>query len=798
MKLNKLKPALAGALMIGLLFPSKIVLASDEYPTHTETSDANGITMTNTVSWNDETHANENYNANLDITINGLKDKKTFNEPIDVQVIHDVSTSMDYICYAENHVSFSYCKDSSNAFTEEQLQELKEEISTYLLDLLTSKEITDKNDWISIAGKQDKDGNVFSDDAYLVPMNSFYMKPDPSMNEGFVLSSDEPETRYWVIDMPEASKDIPQDPDGYPYWNNKYHAGIDEDGNYYSLSQVGEPQYPGYIHYGFFDRRTAILSGCKTYTTTANALMSNFAINLYNANSDNHLSIASFSEDTKYVSDFSSDSKTFDNDLIAAFNSAMGQTNYEAGLVTGRDNLNNHNDTDGRKKYVIFISDGRPNRSLDDAGNIVESSDMDRLREISGAMKDSGIEIYTVGFCIDKWTNDTYLLPMATDEEHSHFRTPDQLDQMVEIYDLIQERVIEDTFIKSTVENTISKYYTVDTTNLPDEVTLIEEEKALDDGTTRTIQKIRYNVKTEDLDSNGINTKTIPLILKEEYRNTNEYYPTNDEELNGANANYENLDATKQNIAVKTPWLSVNTKSEETYEIKTEVVNGTIFENITGIKAGENKKITYSPNEGYVLDYIEVDGEKIDISDFESAYNFENINSNHTIKVVYKAERSEETYEIKTEVINGTITENITGIKAGENKKITYSPNEGYVLDYIEVDGEKIDISDFESAYNFENVNSNHTIKVVYKAESVEDPGKPSTPDNDSNRPGIDNTQKPNQPNNSVQAGGNIKRSSHSVQTGDNTNRTIYIVGLVVSLTGLICIIAKKRKQNHD
>ena len=49
-------------------------------------------------------------------------------------------------------------------------------------------------------------------------------------------------------------------------------------------------------------------------------------------------------------------------------------------------------------------------------------------------------------------------------------------------------------------------------------------------------------------------------------------------------------------IFVKTPWLSVNTKSEETYEIKTEVVNGTISENITGIKAGENKKITYSPN----------------------------------------------------------------------------------------------------------------------------------------------------------------------------------------------------------
>lgn len=871
MKLKKFIPLALVFTVLGGIIPSQTVSASNDYPTHTQTTDSNGITMTNAVAWNDETHTNGNYNANLDITINGLKEKKSFNEPIDVQIIHDISTSMDHQCFADNHVSFTYYKSLTKAISNDDMGTYKSLIENHLKDLLKTKKVTGKNDWISIAGMQDKDGYTFSDNAYLIPEKSFYLGngwgggacPTPggcgSSTENDLITPSEFTSYYYIIDNPVSSKDVPIDPKGYAYWVNSYHAGMDETGKYYSLSITPDPERPTSIFF-FLSREGMVKNGCKSYTTTANKLMSDFGNTLYSANIDNHLSITSFAENSRWTSSFTDNSTQFSNDIITAFNQEAGQTNYEAGLVAGSNNLSNHNDDDNRKKYIIFISDGQPNRSLDEAGSIVESSNMTRLIQIADKIKEDGTEIYTIGFCIDESVNNTYLLPIATDKDHSLFRTPDQLDKMVEVYDLIQKRVIEDTYIKSTVENTISKYYTVDKDNLSSDVTLIEEEQILDDGTTRTIQKIRYNVKTEDLDNNGINTKSIPLILKEEYRNTDEYYPTNDEEINGANAIYENLDATKQNIAVETPWLSVNTKEEKTYKIDTEVINGTISEDITGIKTGETKEISYAPKNGYVLDSITVDGKNVDINKYKDIYKFENIDQDHVIKVTYKIEQTynivteavngtisesitgikhgeekeisyspsigyvlefiivdgkkidiakfkdtykfenidkdhtikviykkEQTYKINTEAINGSISESITDIKAGENKEIIYSPDKGYILDYIEVDGKKIDITSFGSSYSFENINSDHSIKVVYKAQEIEVPVTPETPDTPDNpdQPIINNTQTPSQP-------------SGSVQTGDNTKVNGYLS--IVLVTGIFIVFkfierAKKKAK---
>lgn len=627
--------AITACLMSGALYGGTIS-AFNDYPTADSTTDMNGITMSNRAAWIDDSHSNNNYNANLDITINGLVNKKSFNEPIDVQIIQDVSTSMDEMCYQDSHVTFQYHKKITEGLDSSQLSDMRIKLETYLRDKLATKKATGKDDWISIAGMQDKDGKTFSKDAYLVPMNSFYLADSwADFSKKDVYPTDF-EKRYFIVDNPVASKDDSGLNTGTAYWANKYHAKIDENGVYHSLSIVADPVTATDIHFGFFNKETAIKSNCKSYTTTAYNLLSNFGSALFNANADNHLSMNSFSEVNQYTSPFAKNQQEYESELIKAFNQTSGATNYEAGLLAGKNNLQNHNDSDGRKKYVIFISDGRPNKALDKDGNAIDYSDMTNLMNLSGELRKDGIEVYTVGFCVEQYINDTYLMPMATDEKHSYFRTPDQLDKMVEIYDLIQARVIEDTYIKSTIENTISKYYTVDKDNLPSDIALFEQEQVLDDGSTRTVQKIRYHVKTEDLDDNGINTKTIPLILKEEYRNTNEYYPTNDEEKNGANAIYENLDATKHNIAVKTPWLSVNTKVEKTHRIDTEVINGTITESLMQISSGENRTISYTPKDNYVLKSIIVDGKEVDTEKYKTQYLFENINDNHFIKVIYE------------------------------------------------------------------------------------------------------------------------------------------------------------------
>ncbi|MBR1524334.1 MAG: DUF11 domain-containing protein [Lachnospiraceae bacterium] len=73
------------------------------------------------------------------------------------------------------------------------------------------------------------------------------------------------------------------------------------------------------------------------------------------------------------------------------------------------------------------------------------------------------------------------------------------------------------------------------------------------------------------------------------------------------------------------------------------------------------------------------------------------------------------TYNIKTSVEHGSITDSISDIAYNSSRKIEYSPEENYVLDSITVDGTPVDISTAPSAYDFNNITQDHEIHVVYK-----------------------------------------------------------------------------------
>lgn len=81
---------MAAIVGVGWWLGSVNVFANEQYPTSDSVTDANGITMIIEASWMDETHTDGNYNANLEISINGLKNTKSFNEPIDVQIVQDI------------------------------------------------------------------------------------------------------------------------------------------------------------------------------------------------------------------------------------------------------------------------------------------------------------------------------------------------------------------------------------------------------------------------------------------------------------------------------------------------------------------------------------------------------------------------------------------------------------------------------------------------------------------------------------------------------------------------------------
>src|SRR5699024_869008 len=75
---------------------------------------------------------------------------------------------------------------------------------------------------------------------------------------------------------------------------------------------------------------------------------------------------------------------------------------------------------------------------------------------------------------------------------------------------------------------------------------------------------------------------------------------------------------------------------------------------------------------------------------------------------------------IETEVVNGKITPSDDCFDYGGDKKIEYSPNEGYLLKSVTVDGKEVDPAKNPAEYIFANVQDDHKIKVVYEKPSMD------------------------------------------------------------------------------
>lgn len=89
-----------------------------------------------------------------------------------------------------------------------------------------------------------------------------------------------------------------------------------------------------------------------------------------------------------------------------------------------------------------------------------------------------------------------------------------------------------------------------------------------------------------------------------------------------------------------TPFRFDNTSIKMYKSVITEVINGTIDPSVTNIEDGQDKTISYTPNEGYFLKSIKVDGSELSPEQLvtnKDSYTFSNINEDHTIVVEYEA-----------------------------------------------------------------------------------------------------------------------------------------------------------------
>ena len=139
----------------------------------------------------------------------------------------------------------------------------------------------------------------------------------------------------------------------------------------------------------------------------------------------------------------------------------------------------------------------------------------------------------------------------------------------------------------------------------------------------------------------------------------------------------------------------------------TQGANGTISPGTTVINYGGSQAFTITPNTGYHIDSIIVDGVYVGNT---SSFTFSNVTANHTITATFAMN----IFTINaTASTSGSVTPNgSVTVNYGENQTFTIAPNTGYHILDVLIDGEFS--AGAVSEYTFTNVTANHTLVATF------------------------------------------------------------------------------------
>jgi hypothetical protein len=128
------------------------------------------------------------------------------------------------------------------------------------------------------------------------------------------------------------------------------------------------------------------------------------------------------------------------------------------------------------------------------------------------------------------------------------------------------------------------------------------------------------------------------------------------------------------------------------------------------VAGGSGQTFTFTPNNGYHVAGITVDGQSIGAA---SSYTFSNVTGNHTISVSFAVD----THTISASAGSGgsIAPAGSVNVAGGSGQTFTFTPNNGYHVAGITVDGQSIGAA---SSYTFSNVTGNHTIAVSFSADT--------------------------------------------------------------------------------
>jgi uncharacterized repeat protein (TIGR02543 family) len=150
----------------------------------------------------------------------------------------------------------------------------------------------------------------------------------------------------------------------------------------------------------------------------------------------------------------------------------------------------------------------------------------------------------------------------------------------------------------------------------------------------------------------------------------------------------------------------------------TQKDNGTISPNSVSLNFGQNQTFTFTPNVGYKIESIRIDGENIPVTAAEGesqTYTFTNVQTDHTIEVNYAIR----TFWLNvTQSSNGNISPASVIKNYNTTERFYIYPHTGYKLVELIIDGVSQPIENNngeEYEYTFIGIQTNHSISARFE-----------------------------------------------------------------------------------
>lgn len=596
MKAEKMTRKLAASILTCsiLLTNSLPLFAAEEFPTSTMNKD-DVITIEKSAAWNGETTRDADFSATVTLKASGIQNvvgELSAAEPADISIVLDESGSMA-ACLNPSHSGNYPMIYASDLKTENQAKALEA--------LKSSQKPLDLRNWIV---KAETLGNEDCD-VYLTPVKTtatvdnlsgwgvFLVAKDGSVkhfsdlfNETYTaaVSSFAP---YFVGHF-EMDGTVPVKHIVEAHGTDYYLAAPVQTGSGWKLSTAGflSPSVDFRSVVGLTETE-----GCEYYHEVIRDSAEAFVAKLGRQYQDGKLAesstvslvpFAGIVDKVNMVSPASLGTEDITdaiNRKIHAAYEALGlDTNWADAMETVANQLNAA--ASDRQKFVIFFTDGVPdmgapeptaenlNAALKASQSLYDGDSKNRMYAVFLNRKESDID--TMNRLVNAMNRNE---PDST--ESSSYVSVVNSGTSVEDIGADLDAVFNDILVnlekwsKSTqiisVEDTISSYFSIDREKL--EGTEGEDWKI--ETTEAGLEKITFYARIDGFTEIDQLEKSIPIVMKEAYRDTTAYYPTNEGD---ALCTYTDLNGDKVTVGTGTPYLPVEN------EPKTEPVNPPVEE----------------------------------------------------------------------------------------------------------------------------------------------------------------------------------------------------------------------------